>query len=65
MCTYSATGGLVDDWHLLRLGNFAQGTAGLTFTEAAAVGKYGRTTHSDLSTARRHIGVPTKWPYPT
>lgn len=65
MCTNSATGGLVDDWHLLRLGNFAHGTAGLTFTEATAVGKYARTTHSDLVTAHRHTDVPTKWTYPT
>ena len=65
MCTNSATDGLVDDWHLLRLGNFAQVAARLTFTEAAAVGKYGRTTHSDLATTCRHTDVPSKWTYPT
>jgi 2,4-dienoyl-CoA reductase-like NADH-dependent reductase (Old Yellow Enzyme family) len=65
MCTNSASDGLVDDWHLLHLGKFAQGAAGLTFTEAAAVAKDARTTHSDLGTAHRHTGVPTKWTCPT
>ncbi len=55
MCTNSATDGLVDDWYLLHSGKFAHGTAGLAFTESAAVAIDARTTHSDLVTAHRHI----------
>lgn len=65
MCTNSATDGLVDDWYLLHSGKFAHGTAGLAFTESAAVATDARTTHSDLVTAHRHTDVPTKWTYPT
>ena len=42
MCQYSAHEGYVDDWHLVNLGRFAMGGAGLIITEATAVQKKGR-----------------------
>ena len=45
MCQYSAHEGYVDDWHLVNLGRFAMGGAGLIITEATAVQKKGRITH--------------------
>jgi 2,4-dienoyl-CoA reductase-like NADH-dependent reductase (Old Yellow Enzyme family) len=48
MCQYSAQDGFANDWHLVHLGKFAQGGAGLVFTEAAAVEANGRITHGDL-----------------
>ena len=47
MCTYSALDGLPDDWHLVHLGQFAAGGAGLVMTEAAAVSPEGRITPQD------------------
>ena len=48
MCQYSAHDGFVNDWHFVHLGKFAQGGAGIVFTEAAAVEARGRITHGDL-----------------
>jgi 2,4-dienoyl-CoA reductase-like NADH-dependent reductase (Old Yellow Enzyme family) len=45
MCQYSAHEGHLDDWHLVNLGRFAVGGAGIIFTEATAVEKRGRITH--------------------
>lgn len=45
MCQYSAHDGHLDDWHLVHLGRFATGGAGIVFTEATAVQKSGRITH--------------------
>ncbi len=45
MCQYSAHDGHMDDWHLVQLGRFAIGGAGIVFTEATAVQKRGRITH--------------------
>ena len=45
MCQYSAYEGHLDDWHLVHLGRFATGGAGIVFTEATAVQKSGRITH--------------------
>ncbi|MBZ0129734.1 MAG: NADH:flavin oxidoreductase/NADH oxidase [Rhodobacteraceae bacterium] len=45
MCQYSAHEGYVNDWHLVNLGRFATGGAGIVFTEATAVQKAGRITH--------------------
>ena len=39
---------MANDWHLVHLGKFAQGGAGIVFTEAAAVQRRGRITHGDL-----------------
>jgi len=47
MCQYSAKDGQVTDWHLVHLGKFAQGGAGIVFVEATAVEKRGRITHGD------------------
>ena len=47
MCQYSASEGHVGDWHLVHLGKFAQGGAGIAFVEATAVEKRGRITHGD------------------
>lgn len=48
MCQYSAGDGIANDWHMVHLGKFAQGGAGLVITEAAAVSRRGRITHGDL-----------------
>lgn len=45
MCQYSAHEGHMDDWHVVHLGRFAIGGAGIVFTEATAVQKAGRITH--------------------
>ena len=47
MCQYSATDGMPDDWHLVHLGSFARGGAGLVFTEATAVVPEGRISPED------------------
>ncbi len=47
MCQYSAQDGHVSDWHLVHLGKFAQGGAGIVFVEATAVERRGRITHGD------------------
>jgi 2,4-dienoyl-CoA reductase-like NADH-dependent reductase (Old Yellow Enzyme family) len=48
MCQYSARDGLANDWHLVHLGRFALGGAGLIFVEATAVQREGRITHGDM-----------------
>src|SRR5882757_3513914 len=48
MCQYSAIDGVANDWHLVHLGKFAQGGAGLVMVEAAAVAAEGRITHGDV-----------------
>ena len=48
MCTYAATDGFASDWHMVHLGQFALGGAGIVCTEAAAVSPQGRITHGDL-----------------
>jgi len=45
MCQYTAHEGHLEDWHLVNLGRFAIGGAGIVFTEATAVQKSGRITH--------------------
>lgn len=42
MCQYSARDGIVGDWHLVHLGAFATGGAGLIMAEASAVTPEGR-----------------------
>ncbi|MCP5368784.1 MAG: bifunctional salicylyl-CoA 5-hydroxylase/oxidoreductase [Hyphomicrobiales bacterium] len=44
MCMYSATEGLVNDWHLVHLGSRAVGGAGLIYTEMTAVSAEARIT---------------------
>ena len=48
MSQYRARDGVVNDWHLVHLGRFALGGAGLVFCEATAVTADGRRTHGDL-----------------
>lgn len=48
MCQYSSKDGFADDWHLVHLGAFATGGAGIVFTEATAVLPEGRITPQDL-----------------
>ena len=47
MCQYSAVDGVPNDWHLVNLGSFARGGAGLVFTEASAVSPEGRISPED------------------
>ena len=47
MCQYSAVDGHTTDWHLVHLGRFALGGAGLVMMEATAVAEDGRITHGD------------------
>ncbi len=42
MCQYSALDGVVGDWHLVHLGSFATGGAGLVLAEATAISPEGR-----------------------
>lgn len=48
MCQYSATDGLVTDWHLPHYTSLARGGAGLVVVEATAVSPEGRITPGDL-----------------
>jgi 2,4-dienoyl-CoA reductase-like NADH-dependent reductase (Old Yellow Enzyme family) len=48
ICEYSSEDGFANNWHLVHLGAFATGGAGLIFTEAAAVSSEGRITYADL-----------------
>jgi len=48
MCQYSSVDGHASDWHLVHLGAFAVGGAGLVLTEAAAVTPEGRISPHDL-----------------
>ena len=47
MCQYSAVDGVPDDWHLVHLGSFARGGAGLVISEATAVVPEGRISPED------------------
>ncbi len=47
MCQYSAEDGLPNEWHLVHLGSFARGGAGLVFSEATAVLPEGRISPQD------------------
>ena len=48
MCQYSAELGSANDWHLMHLGQFAMGAAGLVITEATHVSAVGRISHRCL-----------------
>jgi len=47
MCQYSSVDGRPTDWHLVHLGGFARGGAGLVLTEATAVTPEGRISPAD------------------
>ncbi|MEL6934483.1 MAG: NADH:flavin oxidoreductase/NADH oxidase, partial [Pseudomonadota bacterium] len=48
MSQYRARDGYANDWHMVHLGRFALGGAGLVYAEATAVEREGRRTHGDL-----------------
>src|SRR5690606_32805766 len=48
MCQYSSQDGFATNWHLVHLGQFAIGKAGLIIQEATAVSPEGRITYADL-----------------
>ena len=48
MCQHAADDGCATDWHLVHLGKFALGGAGLIFTESVAVSPHGRIGVRDL-----------------
>ncbi|WP_300064741.1 NADH:flavin oxidoreductase/NADH oxidase [uncultured Roseobacter sp.] len=48
MSQYRARDGHANDWHMVHLGRFAMGGAGLVYAEATAVERDGRRTHGDL-----------------
>src|SRR5487761_1078689 len=48
MCQYSSEDGFANDWHLVHLGTYAKGGAGLVFTEASAVLPEARISPQDL-----------------
>jgi 2,4-dienoyl-CoA reductase-like NADH-dependent reductase (Old Yellow Enzyme family) len=48
MCQYNSEHGSANDWHLMHLGQFAMGAAGLVITEATHVSPIGRITHRCL-----------------
>ena len=48
MCQYMSEHGSANDWHLMHLGQFAMGAAGLVMTEATHVSAVGRITHRCL-----------------
>ncbi len=48
MCQYSSENGFATDWHLVHLGAFATGGAGLVISEAMAVTPEGRISSHDL-----------------
>ena len=47
MCQYSSVDGRPSDWHLVHLGSFARGGAGLVMSEATAVVPEGRIAPQD------------------
>lgn len=48
MSQYRSLNGFANDWHMVHLGRFALGGAGLIYAEATGVEKDGRRTHGDL-----------------
>lgn len=48
MSQYRSHEGHANDWHMVHLGRFALGGAGLVYAEATAVEERGRRTHGDL-----------------
>jgi 2,4-dienoyl-CoA reductase-like NADH-dependent reductase (Old Yellow Enzyme family) len=45
MCQYNSIDGSANDWHLMHLGSFSLGAAGLVMTEMTNVNPVGRITH--------------------
>ncbi|TIX35377.1 MAG: NADH:flavin oxidoreductase/NADH oxidase, partial [Mesorhizobium sp.] len=47
MLTYQAEGGKANDWHVMNLGQYAAGGAGLVFMESTKVDPHGCSTRKD------------------
>jgi len=60
MLQYSGRDGLPTDWHLLHLGKFALGGAGIIFSEAIAIEERGRITYGDLGLWRDDQVAPLR-----
>ncbi|MDQ8729808.1 NADH:flavin oxidoreductase/NADH oxidase [Bradyrhizobium sp. LHD-71] len=60
MLQYSGRDGLPTDWHLLHLGKFALGGAGIVFSEAIAIEERGRITYGDLGLYRDDQVAPLR-----
>ena len=58
MCQYQSVDGTPTDWHLVHLGKFALGGAGIVFCEETAVEERGRKTYGCAGIyADKHIGA--------
>jgi 2,4-dienoyl-CoA reductase-like NADH-dependent reductase (Old Yellow Enzyme family) len=60
MLMYAATNGFPSDWHLVNLGRFATGGAGLVFLESTKVHPRGCTTPRDLGIWKDEFIEPLK-----
>lgn len=60
MCQYSAVDGFANEWHLVHLGQFATGKAGLVIQEATAVTADGRISYGDLGLWKDEHIAPLK-----
>ena len=65
MCQYSSVDGRPSDWHLVHLGSFARGGAGLVMTEATAVDPEGRISPQDAGIWNDEQAEPTTGGSPT
>lgn len=60
MCQHAAEDGCATDWHLVHLGKFALGGAGLILTESTAVSPHGRIGVCDLGLWSDHQIAPLR-----
>ena len=60
MLTYCATNGHVNDFHLMHLGKFAAGGAGLVFMESTKVDPRGCTTPRDVGLWKDEFIAPLR-----
>jgi 2,4-dienoyl-CoA reductase-like NADH-dependent reductase (Old Yellow Enzyme family) len=60
MCQHAAEDGCATDWHLVHLGKFALGGAGLILTESTAVSRHGRIGVCDLGLWSDHQVAPLR-----
>ncbi len=60
MCQYSSVDGVATDWHLVHLGSFARGGAGLVVVEATAVLPEGRISPDDMGLWNEEQVAPLK-----
>jgi 2,4-dienoyl-CoA reductase-like NADH-dependent reductase (Old Yellow Enzyme family) len=60
MCQYSSADGFLNDWHLVHLGQYAIGGAGLVIVEATAVAFEGRISPTDSGLWKDEQTAPLK-----